>query len=1036
MTATPTRVGPEQAAAPPEVPERPPASTPDAVAPPPGNVRFPLFDGLRAIAALAIVVGHVSDSSHATADQTLDRPFFGLTAGVTLFFVISGFLLFRPYFRAQVAGASGPRVRDYARRRGLRIFPAYWIALAVLSIYPGLPGMGPKWWEHVLLVQYYDPSQVLAGIRPTWSLCVEAAFYIALPVIAFVLARATAGRSRRTQVVVALVALSVLGVASIAARSWALSTDTGLVARALSGFFGWFAAGMLLAVVSVAAEHARLPRPLRWVAQHPGACWLGALGVFVFLCVVPNPQYLLAPWATEDATTYFVGQLLLVSLLALPAVFDSGRGVPRRILSNRVVAWLGLVSYGIFLWHAGVIDALNPHGTWTFFPLLMATLALTIGIAAISYYVVERPLLTLKNGLGPLRAPAARLRAGVPAQARAVVGRVSPIEGAVLALVVITCAAVGWAFASQSWFFSDDFVLFHQVQLQGVHPGFLFERAIVHFAPGHRLFEIVVQRFAPLDFNIALGILLAFHCAAIVFLQRTLAAVFGRRWWTFCVALAFGLSFVFVNSLEWYSGGLLTIPGVAFSLACIHAYVIWWRTRKTAWLVWSVVALIAGLAFYEKTALVPLYLFGMTALLLDPGRGVAAGLRSVRPRVWALYAAPVVVLGVIYIAGNFADSAGTLDFGQLPSYLRIAWLDGFVPSLFGFHVPRGPTAAETVAVVLAQVLLVAAVVVTVARRRSAWRAWAFLAAAFLLNMLVVVPRLGTWGPAIGYETRYFTEIAMVAALIVPFAFALPSSSAGPPRLPSRAVAAVAIAALAAYVTLAVLSSADVTSKTPGRGVRAWVGRLDASLAQAKAHAGTPAIIDEPVPARVIPPFVVGNDQPPANLLSSILALRGDRARFDAVGHPTYRLTPSGALAAVAFVSVAGGDRAALERAGRLQLTGGRWTRTGATSCIQAGSVFATLRFEPAPALRGHRFSLRADYRTSPGAVVLKTVNAGVGYGTKPSPALAPAPGGASSYVLFDPLPGGVPTFAGVQLLVPGHQTLCFSSLRFGYLRYA
>jgi hypothetical protein len=249
------------------------------------------------------------------------------------------------------------------------------------------------------------------------------------------------------------------------------------------------------------------------------------------------------------------------------------------------------------------------------------------------------------------------------------------------------------------------------------------------------------------------------------------------------------------------------------------------------------------------------------------------------------------------------------------------------------------------------------------------------------------------------------------------------------------VAAVAFAALAAYCTLAIVSSADVTSKTPGRQVRAWVGRLDASLARAKAREGTPALIDEPVPARVIPPFVVGKDQPPANLLSSILALRGDQARFDAVARPTYRVTPSGALAPVAFVPLAGGDRAALARAGRLHLTGGRWTRTGATSCIQAGSVFATLRFEPAPALRGHRFSMRADYRTSPGAVVLKTVNAGVGYGTKVSTALAPAPAGASRYVLFDPLPGGVPTFAGVQLLVPGHQTLCFSSLRFGYLRH-
>jgi hypothetical protein len=685
-----------------------------------------------------------------------------------------------------------------------------------------------------------------------------------------------------------------------------------------------------------------------------------------------------------------------------------------------------------------VIDALNPHGTWTFFPLLAATLAVTVVVAAISYYVVERPLLTLKSGLGPLRAHVARWRAGASAGRGAAVARIIPIEAAVLALVVVTSAAVGWAFASRSWFFSDDFVLFHQVQLEGAHLGFLFERAIVHFAPGHRLFEIVVQRLGPLNFDLALAILLAFHCAAIVFLQRTLAAVFGRRWWTFAVALAFGLSFVYVNALEWYSGGLLSIPGVAFSLACIHAYVVWWRERKTPWLVWSVVALLGGLAFYEKTALVPLYLFGMTVLLLEPDRNVMAGIRSVRARVWALYAAPVLALGVIYVAGNYADTAGALDLSQLPAYLRISWLDGFVPTLFGFHVPSHPTAVQNLAVVLAQVLLVAAVIATVAWRRSAWRAWAVLGAAFLLNLLLVVPRLSTWGPAIGYETRYFTELAMLAALLIPFAFARPSS-AGPDtavRIPRRGVAAVAVVLLAAYGALTAISDTDVTDKTPGRTVRAWIDRLDASLARAKASGGGPAIIDDPVPPRVIPPFVVGKDQPPANLLSSVLALRGDDVRFNVVATPTYRLTPNGTLVPVAFVSLAGGDRGALQRSGRLVLTGGRWTRTGPTSCLRAGSIFATLRFEPDPALRGRRFALRATYRTSSGALVLMTVNAGVGYGDKPTPALGPAPTGASRYVLFDPLPGGVPTFAGVKLMVPAHQSLCFSSLSFGYLRHA
>jgi len=100
-------------------------------------------------------------------------------------------------------------------------------------------------------------------------------------------------------------------------------------------------------------------------------------------------------------------------LLLLPAVFgapgDAGAtgngGLPRRLLALPLVAWLGLISYGIFLWHYVFAIEFGSPGEglgWT--PLLLVTLGGTIPIAAASYYLLERPVLRLKyRNLRPRR---------------------------------------------------------------------------------------------------------------------------------------------------------------------------------------------------------------------------------------------------------------------------------------------------------------------------------------------------------------------------------------------------------------------------------------------------------------------------------------------------------------------------------------------------------------------------------------------------------------------------------------------------------
>lgn len=102
--------------------------------------RFPLFDSLRAIAALTVLIFHLPWFFQLSAENPL-RPYLGgLNVGIPVFFLISGFLLYRPFARARYAGDKAPVTLPYAERRALRIIPAYWVALILTVLLLGKSG--------------------------------------------------------------------------------------------------------------------------------------------------------------------------------------------------------------------------------------------------------------------------------------------------------------------------------------------------------------------------------------------------------------------------------------------------------------------------------------------------------------------------------------------------------------------------------------------------------------------------------------------------------------------------------------------------------------------------------------------------------------------------------------------------------------------------------------------------------------------------------------------------------------------------------
>jgi peptidoglycan/LPS O-acetylase OafA/YrhL len=376
---------------------QPAAGTSGSIAGPLRRARFPLFDSLRAIAALCVVLYHVGAIDGGYRNSGLGIYGSGLAIGVPIFFLISGFLLYRPFAAARAEGARRPRTGSYLRRRALRILPAYWVALTFLGITAGLTGVfTADWWRYYGLVQIYDARTFGHGLGVAWTLCIEVSFYLFLPLYALAWDRAAVGWQRVTAVRSEALLLVVLAFASLAFRHWAdLHSGRSYLASTLPGTFYLFALGMGLAVWSVQGRKDSSSL-IRIVDRFPDICWALAIALFVLTANVRS---------TIGAVASFAAQGVIAFLLLLPAVFGSSEsGLSRRILRNRALLWIGLISYSVYLYHATLIPALRDHGVATAIPgsawvnVAAATLALVLILAGVSYYVVERPAQRLHLG--------------------------------------------------------------------------------------------------------------------------------------------------------------------------------------------------------------------------------------------------------------------------------------------------------------------------------------------------------------------------------------------------------------------------------------------------------------------------------------------------------------------------------------------------------------------------------------------------------------------------------------------------------------
>lgn len=312
--------------------------------------RVASLTGVRALAALLVVATHAAYTTGKYTHGYAGLVYSRMEIGVPIFFVLSGYLLFGPWVRAAAAGSSSPSVRRYAWHRVRRIMPAYVVTVLVAYVIYHFreagPNPGHSWYgllRNLSLTQIYTDAYMFShlhqGLTQMWSLAVEVAFYVALPVLAFVLLVVLCRRRWQPRLLLAgLFALALISPAWMAFVHTAHGLPDG--ARLwLPGYLAWFIGGMMLTVLAVMGVrcYGFIAVPLAVV------CY--------FIAATPIAgEPTTSPTGLAQAVTKTVFFAVIATLVVAPLVCGD-TGWYSKVLASRPMVWLGEISYEIFLVH-------------------------------------------------------------------------------------------------------------------------------------------------------------------------------------------------------------------------------------------------------------------------------------------------------------------------------------------------------------------------------------------------------------------------------------------------------------------------------------------------------------------------------------------------------------------------------------------------------------------------------------------------------------------------------------------------------------
>ncbi len=357
----------------------------------------PALDGLRGVAVMAVLLYHGGVSWMG-----------GGFLGVEVFFVLSGFLITSLLLAEESRG--GIRLKDFWARRARRLLPALLALVTVCAAYElavgpshAVPDFGAdalatlgyvaNWHEIWVKSSYFTRSALTSPLAHTWSLAIEEQFYLLWPLVLLGLARAgrrLAARARHLP----LIAFCAAGMAGFSLESALLYANGAGLNRVYYGTdtraTGLLAGALLAALVArrpVAGGCEGENLSARLGGRAAGLFGLvGAVGLALFLAAANgNPAFLYRGG--------FLALDLSVVALLVGATAPGGSSLVKRLLSFAPLRGVGLISYGLYLWHFPLMLWLTDSSTGVSGPaLLLLRLGASLGAALVSFFLIEQPI--------------------------------------------------------------------------------------------------------------------------------------------------------------------------------------------------------------------------------------------------------------------------------------------------------------------------------------------------------------------------------------------------------------------------------------------------------------------------------------------------------------------------------------------------------------------------------------------------------------------------------------------------------------------
>jgi peptidoglycan/LPS O-acetylase OafA/YrhL len=395
-----------------------------------------VLDGVRAFACFMVIAYHINYETmgiHLWSAQGVGPVVTGFALagayGVTLFFVLSGFLLFMPYVKAILFDAPWPSIRRYYIRRIFRILPGYYISLALIILFFHREYLNPDHWYQMIffLTFFMDASrttyQNING--PFWTLAVEWQFYMLLPLLALGfrwIAQRGSLQRRLTCLWLCLLGLVAWGIASrYWGHSWILDpTQPALLPAPLhtvAAFFLYgrtgkfledFGIGMLICLVYMLAQQKPQHILSRLCKKYSPYIWACGVLTLIFAALWPYTflihslrQYIGAHnWLSE--MPYAIGfGLCVLALLFAPPNF-------RPIFEWKPVRWIGQLSYGMYIWHLPTLSLFalfilplihTKHSYLKYGAYWLVIFLVLIPCCYVFYRIVEKPSMRFGNWL-------------------------------------------------------------------------------------------------------------------------------------------------------------------------------------------------------------------------------------------------------------------------------------------------------------------------------------------------------------------------------------------------------------------------------------------------------------------------------------------------------------------------------------------------------------------------------------------------------------------------------------------------------------